>query len=452
MRAATAVADLDAWREQARALLGAGVPPEQIVWTPEGGTAALFDDALPAPTGEQARVPRRFVELATSVVLHREPGGHALLYRVLWRLAHGEPRVLDDAADPDVRALELRVAQVRRDVHKMHAFVRFRAIGDHYVAWYAPDHHILARAAPFFRERFPAMHWTILTPERSVTWDRTQLVWGPGVPRHAAPAGDEIEELWRTYYASVFNPARINPTLMRQHMPARFWPQLPESDLIPGLLAAASSRVDTMIDPATRLIASVGAATLPALREAAIGCRACELCGPATQTVFGEGPADAELVLVGEQPGDQEDLAGRPFIGPAGEVLNAALAATGIARDRIYLTNAVKHFRFLPRGKKRLHQRPTADQVRACKPWLGAELAALNPRVIVCLGATAAQSLIGSRFKISEERGKEVATHWAPHLLATHHPAAILRVEDEDRPRYEAELRSDLARARALLG
>ncbi|MEO8552819.1 MAG: UdgX family uracil-DNA binding protein, partial [Kofleriaceae bacterium] len=375
-----------------------------------------------------------------------EAGVHGLLYRVLWRLAHGERRLLEDAADPDVRALELRVAQVRRDVHKMHAFVRFRAVGEHYVAWYAPDHHILARAAPFFRDRFAAMHWTILTPERSVTWDGSQLVWGPGVPRHAAPLGDEIEELWRTYYASIFNPARINPTLMRQHMPARFWPSLPESELIPGLLAAAPARVDAMIT-----LPRGEAQSIPTLRTAAARCRACELCGPATQTVFGEGPEDAELVLVGEQPGDQEDLAGRPFIGPSGEVLDAALAAVGLARDRLYVTNAVKHFRFLPRGRKRLHQRPTADQVRACKPWLGAELAALRPRVIVCLGATAAQSLIGSRFRISEQRGQPVATHWAPHLLATHHPAAILRVDEIDRPRYEAELRADLAHARTLL-
>ena len=167
--------------------------------------------------------------------------------------------------------------------------------------------------------------------------------------------------------------------------------------------------------------------------------------------MFGEGAPDAQLVLVGEQPGDEEDRRGRPFVGPAGQVLDQALAAAGIARDRIYVTNAVKHFRFMPRGKQRLHQRPTADQIRACKPWLGAELAALRPRVIVCLGASAAHSLIGSRFRISERRGERLATRWAAHLVATHHPAAILRVDDADRPRYEAELRADLALARDML-
>ena len=414
----------------------------------------LFADTPTHEVAPTTRVPARFVKLAADVVLHREPGAHALLYRVVWRLTHGEPDLLDDAADPDVRALALRVQHVRRDIHKMHAFVRFRVVADHYIAWYAPDHHILARAATFFRDRFAAMHWTILTPDRSVTWDGDALVWGPGVPRNQAPTGDEVEDLWRTYYAAIFNPARINPTVMRQHMPTRFWPQLPESALIPDLIAAAGSRVDTMIAPETRIaakLAALGPTTLPVLREAAATCSACELCGPATQTVFGEGPADAAMVLIGEQPGDNEDLVGRPFIGPAGAVLDAALAAAGILRERVYVTNAVKHFRFLPRGKKRIHQRPTADQVRACKPWLGAELAVVRPALIVCLGATAAHAVIGSRFKIGEQRGQLLTIHHETRVLATHHPSAILRVDEADRPRYERELRDDLAFARSLV-
>ncbi|MBA3502214.1 MAG: UdgX family uracil-DNA binding protein, partial [Deltaproteobacteria bacterium] len=370
-----------------------------------------------------------------------------LAYRVLWRLAHGEPALLDNAADVDVRALVLRAKAVTRDLHKMHAFVRFRQVDDEtFVAWHAPDHFILERAAMFFVDRFASMRWAILTPDKSAHWDGEQLTFSAGVPRSQAPAADAYEEMWRTYYASIFNPARANPKVMRQHMPSRFWPTMPESALVPELLARAAGRVETMLDahvPAER--------SLPVLRAAAAGCAACELCGPATQTVFGEGPEDARLVLVGEQPGDQEDLAGRPFVGPAGEVLDAALAAAGIERGGVYLTNAVKHFRFLPRGKKRLHQRPTADQVRACKPWLAAELQMVQPRVVVCLGATAAQSLIGSRFKITQERGREVQTKWAAHLLATHHPAAILRVDPADRGRYEAELVADLQRARALL-
>ena len=219
--------------------------------------------------------------------------------------------------------------------------------------------------------------------------------------------------------------------------------------MIPQLLADASGRVEGMVDARGTQVPMER--SLPVLREAARTCTACELCEPATQTVFGEGPDDARLVLVGEQPGDREDREGRPFVGPAGEVLAEALADVGIDRQRVYVTNTVKHFRFLPRGKRRIHQRPTADQIRACKPWLGAELETVKPRVIVCLGATAAQSLIGSRFRITEERGRVLQTRWAEHLLATHHPAAILRVDPADRDRYERELREDLSRARMLI-
>ncbi|HEY0194446.1 MAG TPA: UdgX family uracil-DNA binding protein [Kofleriaceae bacterium] len=464
MRSAAAVPDLARWRGEARALLAAGVAPADVMWTPPGGSGLLFDAPAALPTREDspgdspstARVPARFIRIAGDVILHRGDDTHGLLYRVLWRLTHGEPALLDDAADPDIRAITLRAAQITRDVHQMHAFVRFRAVadpdeqagGDRRVAWYAPAHHIVERGAEFFRDRFPAMRWSILTPERSAHWDCLALSFGAGMPRTAAPSTNhDIEDLWRTYYASIFNPARANPKAMRQHMPRRLWPQLPESAAIGELLAAAPGRVAAM-DPRPVIARS---SSLAALRDEARTCTACPLCGPATQTVFGEGPGDARLVLVGEQPGDQEDLAGRPFVGPAGAVLDAALADAGIDRATVYVTNAVKHFRFLPRGKRRLHQRPTADQVRACKPWLGAELAQLRPRVVVCLGATAALSLIGSRFRISQQRGQRIDTPWADHLLASHHPAAILRVDDAARPRYEAELRADLALARSLL-
>jgi uracil-DNA glycosylase len=465
MRSARAAFDVDVWRDEARALLADGVPPADVAWTPDGGTGLLFGASTSTSTST-ARVPRRFVTLAERAVLHRDPT-HALLYRVLWRITHGEPALLDDAADSEIRELTVRAQSVRRDIHKMHAFVRFKQVGErldqqvddqadapsntptlahdeagaHFVAWYQPHHRVLRAAAPFFAERFASMRWSILTPDESVAWTGDRLEYFAGVPRHAAPEPDELEDLWRTYYASIFNPARVNTRVMRQHMPARFWPQLPEAAIISDLVSRATPRVDTMLArvPEQR--------SLPVLREAARSCTACELCGPATQTVFGEGPPDARIVLVGEQPGDQEDLAGRPFIGPAGAVLDAALARAGIDRDTVYVTNAVKHFRFLPRGKKRLHQRPTADQIRACKPWVVAELQAIAPRVIVCLGATAAQSLIGSRFSVSRQRGEIVSTPWADALLATHHPAAVLRVDPADRPRYEAELAEDLMTA-----
>jgi uracil-DNA glycosylase family protein len=167
--------------------------------------------------------------------------------------------------------------------------------------------------------------------------------------------------------------------------------------------------------------------TLSALRRAVQDCRGCPLYQNATQAVFGEGPASARLMLIGEQPGDQEDLAGRPFVGPAGRLLRAALEEAGIAEKSVYVTNAVKHFKWTPRGKRRLHGKPSSRETSACRPWLEAEIAALEPRVIVCLGATAAQSLLGSSFRFTKSRGEILETDWSEALLCTYHPSAILR-------------------------
>jgi uracil-DNA glycosylase len=185
--------------------------------------------------------------------------------------------------------------------------------------------------------------------------------------------------------------------------------------------------------------------TLPSLRRAAAGCRACPLWERGTQTVFGEGPAHADVVLVGEQPGNEEDLAGHPFVGPAGRLLDRALAAAGLERSAVYATNAVKHFKWEPRGKRRIHQKPNAGEVRACLPWLGAELAVVRPRAVVCLGATAAQALLGGSFRVTEHRGEVFATAFAPIVMATVHPSSILRAPDDRRraelARFVAELR-----------
>jgi DNA polymerase len=186
--------------------------------------------------------------------------------------------------------------------------------------------------------------------------------------------------------------------------------------------------------------------TLPALRRAAAGCRACPLWQRGTQTVFGDGPAHAEVVLVGEQPGNDEDLSGHPFVGPAGRLLDRALAEAGLDRRAVYVTNAVKHFKWEPRGKRRIHQKPTAGEVKACLPWLGAELAVVRPRAVVCLGATAAQALLGKAFRVTERRGELLATPLAPIVMATVHPSSILRAPDDETRRAElARLVEDLA-------
>ena len=189
--------------------------------------------------------------------------------------------------------------------------------------------------------------------------------------------------------------------------------------------------------------------TLRKVAEAAKGCRACDLWRSGTQTVFGEGRAKAELMLVGEQPGDQEDLAGRPFVGPAGKLLDRALEEAGIDRELAYVTNVVKHFKWQPRGKRRIHQKPNAAEIAACRPWLDAELALIKPEVLVCLGATAAQALLGRQFRVSRDRGVAVESDLAPVVMATVHPSSILR--SENREEETALLVEDLRRVAEAL-
>ena len=177
--------------------------------------------------------------------------------------------------------------------------------------------------------------------------------------------------------------------------------------------------------------------TLPAVRAVAKGCKACHLYKRGTQTVFGEGPPRGGIMLVGEQPGDAEDLSGHPFVGPAGKLLDQALDEAGIDRSAVYLTNVVKHFKWEPRGKRRIHAKPNASEVRACRPWLETEIALVKPRVLVCLGATAAQALLGNTFRVSRQRGERVPSPLAPIVIATVHPSSILRAPDEAARREE---------------
>lgn len=185
--------------------------------------------------------------------------------------------------------------------------------------------------------------------------------------------------------------------------------------------------------------------TLPSLVRAARSCQGCDLYKGATQTVFGEGPPDAQAMLIGETPGDQEDKQGRPFVGPAGRLLDESLHEAGIDRSDVYITNAVKHYKWEPRGKRRLHKKPAAREVAACRPWLEAEFELLKPHIVVCLGATAAQWLLGRSFRITRQRGQIMESDWAPWSMATWHPSAVLRApEKADRDRMRGELVSDL--------
>lgn len=443
------VADYQSWRTEARALLRAGVEPSGVALLDAHlGQHGLLGPADVLPVCHPAvTVPREFLKLAAAASLFRDSERWNLLYRTLYRLTQGgEPYLLHLDVDNDVRRLRMMEKAVHRDMHKMTAFVRFREVqteqGSEYVAWHRPDHDILRATAPFFVRRFGAMRWAILTPEESAFWDTAELRFGPGAPRASAPAGDDLETLWRTYYSSIFNPARLNLRAMTAEMPVRHWATLPEAEILNELLREADSRVLTMIEkqkPSAKPWVPESF-ELPVLATAAKGCEGCDLFRHATQMVFGEGPRNARVVMVGEQPGDQEDLGGRPFIGPAGKLLDEALAEAGVDRSQVYLTNAVKHFKFTERGKRRIHEKPGGAEISACKPWLEAELAAIKPELVVCLGATAAQSLMGRDFRISTDRGQFFPTRWAKQLMATIHPSAILRMPDPVRRQGEYQL------------
>jgi len=421
------------FRDMARKLLAAGITPRQVLWK-----KSLFDEAIPECRTALLSVPKEYLDLAELISLHRDPLKWPLLYRVLYRIVHGERQLLRIDIDDDVRQLRLMEKALRRDMHKMTAFVRFRKVEDHFVAWHRPDHLIVERMAPWFQKRFGNMRWSILTPDKCAHWDLAELRYGPGVPRSEAPDGDVLEELWKDYYRSIFNPARVKVKAMKTEMPVRHWATLPEAEVIPELLLKADARVLEMAKEQKGSAAEFVpmSANLAQLHGAAQHCRGCNLYEHATQVVFGEGPADASIVMVGEQPGDEEDQKGHPFVGPAGRLLDKAMKEAGLDRSKIYITNAVKHFKFEERGKRRIHAKPSGVEVSACRPWLEAELLVVKPKLVVCLGATAAQALMGRDFRITSERGHFFPHRWAKELVATIHPSAILRAPPE---RYDEE-------------
>ena len=445
--------DLDGWRRAARGLAMAGVSAADIAWQVGDVPADLFADGTSEPpaTGTPFAVPRAFLELARNVVPHRDPERFALLYTLLVRL-RAQPGAIEDRADPLVRRLEGLAREVRRDVHKMRAFLRFREVADEdgtarFVAWFEPDHYIVRYNAKFFIDRFASMRWSILTPELSIHWDGKTLSEGPGAVKSDAPDGDPIEDVWKTYYASIFNPARVKIGAMLKEMPKKYWKNMPETALVPGLIASAQARESGMIETARHEIGGNVEAAWAALHGEAMGCTRCPLYKPATQTVFGEGPVDAALMFVGEQPGDQEDLAGRPFVGPAGQVFDRALAAAGIDRTGVYVTNAVKHFKFEQRGKRRIHSKPGAGEIEACRWWIEQERLLVRPKVTVALGATAARSLLGRAVTIGKERGRAIALPDGSEAWITVHPSYLLRIEDkgaadEEYMRFVEDLRA----------
>ena len=455
--------DFDGWRAAARTLALARIPAADVVWQVGEQPTDLFgDEAEPdAPPSAAFSVPRPFVDLARTAVAHADPERFALLYTLLLRVRENGA-VLDDKADPLVGRIEAMARQVRRDIHKMRAFLRFREVGEgeatRFVAWWEPEHHIVRMNADFFVRRFTTMRWSILTPEVSAHWDGETLGFAPGATRADAPDGDPLEETWATYYSNIFNPARVKIGAMLKEMPRKYWKNMPETALVPGLIAGAQAREADMAEK-SRAKQAVGGNSLvawEALREEAAACTRCPLHAHATQTVFGEGPIDAALMFVGEQPGDQEDLAGKPFVGPAGQLFDRALAEAGVDRARTYVSNAVKHFKYEQRGKRRIHSKPNGAEIEACRWWIDRERDIVRPPVTVALGATAARSLMGKVVTISATRGRAHTLADGGEGWVTVHPSYLLRLPDEaaaaaEYARFVEELRQVGQRAGVML-
>jgi len=445
-------ADFAEWRAAARELATTRVAADAVTWQVGDTASDLFavaatSSAAPSPP-RAFSVPKRFLDLAESVACHSDAERFQLLYLALTRILDRR-ELAEDSADPLMHRLHIMAKAVHRDIHKMRAFVRFRHLpeGDRFVAWFEPEHHIVRANATFFTRRFAQMHWSILTPEECVHWDGAELSFTPGATRADAPDGDPLEDTWRTYYAHIFNPARLKVAAMTREMPKKYWKNMPETALIGDLIAGAQQREQAMIDAGREAEVLT---PLAALAVEASACQRCPLYLPATQTVFGEGPADARLMFVGEQPGDQEDLGGRPFIGPAGQVFDRALVAAGIDRARTYVTNAVKHFKFEPRGKRRIHSKPGTVEIDACRWWIDRERAAVKPAVTVALGATAARSLTGRTVTIGKERGRPMTLADGSEAWITVHPSFLLRIEDKATAEAEfARFVEDLAAVRA---
>lgn len=448
------------WRDAARNLLAANVSPLEVIWETEDN---LFGSSVvrEEPAVARLKVPADFMPLAEAVACHSDPTRWALLYRILWRLVKGgERNLLAIASDEDMaKALAMRKS-VRREIHKMHAFVRFRLMGtnaendrEQYAAWFEPDHHIVEVGTPFFRKRFANMDWSIFTPKGCAHWNGRDLIFTEGVSRNPIELPDELESIWKTYYRSIFNPARLKVNMMKSEMPVRYWKNLPEAGLIEELIENSTRRVNSMysetLRPAKALpknaylndLREMSAVkpcnyppdpklTVDQLEKMAANCRACPLWEKATGTVFGEGPADARIMVVGEQPGDREDVAGRPFVGPAGKRFDEAMALAGLDRSAAYVTNAVKHFKWTPRGKLRLHQKPEAGEIDACRPWVLAELNQIRPDILILLGATAARSLFGKPMAVTKSRGLIDAPELAKRVILTVHPSYLLRIPD----------------------
>jgi DNA polymerase len=457
-----------AWRDAARRLLTHAVPPDQVEWGRGEDTSLFPADPLPDTDGPHAvTTTKDFLSLARTALCHSGNEAPMLLYQALHR-HQSDRRAFGNPADPVARRLSVLQKAVRRDIHKMHAFVRFRELptdGDRrsFGAWFEPDHHILETGTPFFAKRFADMDWMIATPQGVARFEDGTHTFHPPAERPDLPE-DASESLWGTYFANIFNPARLHLQAMRSEMPLKYWKNLPETDLIPGMLADAEARVEKMRAAmptetpihAERILSRLPQPNVPDLpksmeeaRAAAMHCTRCGLCEAATQTVWGRGNPDADLMIVGEQPGDAEDLAGKPFVGPAGQLLTTLMEEAEIGDS--WMTNAVKHFKFRPTGKRRMHQNPDRHEIDHCRWWLDLERRFIKPTLTVALGGSAAYALTGNDGPLKTRRGQVETAHDGGAVLVTWHPSYILRLDGSAAASARMELHDDLAAASEII-
>ena len=399
--------DWEGWRQSARALVLAGVEPDTLTWMVGGEPEPLPDAA------GSFHVPRALVSLASQAIQARDPERFGLLYSLVWRANAGE-KLLDDDSDPDVSLVRRMALAVRADAHRMRTNMRFLPVpeddGTRFLGWFEPAHFVLPANAQLITRRFPDLALTIVTPDGAAHWDGSSLLFGSGL-RHAED-DDALQAWWEHHRDRLLEQATDEVSVPEAEA-------VDEAPRPPDHPALGPIVLHTKRDPALRRSA-----------QEASACRRCPLYEPATQVVFGEGPPDAPVMFVGEQPGDQEDVIGRPFVGPAGQMMDRAMEEAGIDRRMIYVTNAVKHFKFTPRGKRRIHQTPEVPEIQACRFWLDVERTHVRPRLLVAMGGSAARSLLGRAVTIGRERGRPIQMPDGQAVFVTVHPSFLLRVPD----------------------
>ena len=451
-----------AWRRAARELLRQGVEPERIEWVEfdsvdTGISSVAAPDNSAAPVVATPAIPRELLAWLKTAACFCAPDRWSLLYRILWRWTHGERHVLDPQ-DADGALLDQRIQSVEHETNDLVTLTLFRrrdpSMGaPEFVGWYEPHHDLLAQAAERFAERMGDSTWMLATPQGAVFWNgmllrisrpaaddgetscpehqqqnppATQAL-PPGAMAGEATTSEPTEALWLAYYASAFNGAPAP-------VPLRYWRTPPVGPPLPAQLARERSRLGAQSRTVTvpEMPPLEYSAVTPPLREPTgplATCRRCALWRNAKQAVAGAGPAQAALMVVGEQPGEHENQHGAPFTGPAGQLLDTVLARAGLDRAALYLTYAVKHYKWETLEQQRVHRTPARREVEACQYWLEHELTQIAPRVVVTLGATALKALTGAHVNLSEYLGQTI-DHGGRLIVPTWHPSYALKMVD----------------------